>query len=111
MISVLLDLLEELLDAFGSGRVCRRRDGLGAGLEVRLAVQGSDCFVASGSLARRNEDFAAACLKKPVRESVMLDQSLRGSPISTNADAAERPRPREPPVTTATLPLREKSDG
>lgn len=27
------------------------------------------------------------------------------------ADAADRPRPREPPVTTATLPLREKSEG
>lgn len=27
------------------------------------------------------------------------------------AEAACRPRPREPPVTTATLPLREKSDG
>lgn len=29
----------------------------------------------------------------------------------TYAEAALRPRPREPPVTTATLPLREKSDG
>lgn len=29
----------------------------------------------------------------------------------TYAEAAFRPRPREPPVTTATLPLREKSEG
>lgn len=29
----------------------------------------------------------------------------------TYAEAAWRPRPREPPVTTTTLPLREKSEG
>lgn len=29
----------------------------------------------------------------------------------THAEAAWRPRPREPPVTTATLPLREKREG
>jgi hypothetical protein len=29
----------------------------------------------------------------------------------TNPDAAWRPRPREPPVTTTTFPLREKMEG
>ena len=29
----------------------------------------------------------------------------------TYAEAAFRPSPRDPPVTTATLPLREKSEG
>lgn len=31
--------------------------------------------------------------------------------MRTYADAADRPRPREPPVTTATLPFREKREG
>jgi hypothetical protein len=31
--------------------------------------------------------------------------------LVTNAEAAWRPRPRDPPVTTATFPLREKSEG
>lgn len=34
-----------------------------------------------------------------------------GEDMETYAEAALRPRPREPPVTTATLPFREKSEG
>lgn len=42
-----------------------------------------------------------------------LDMSVerRRGNGGTNPDAAWRPRPREPPVTTTTFPLREKMEG
>lgn len=42
-------------------------------------------------------------------EGARLGKGGRGE--RTHADAAWRPRPREPPVTTATLPLSEKREG
>jgi hypothetical protein len=124
-VGVLADLLEQLPYAVDGGRIGGGGDSLGAGGEVGQRVE---CFAggfACGSLAGGDEDLGGTGLEESVAEEGFINQyrlprvcvcvwvRVGASAIRTMtyADAALKPRPREPPVTTATLPLREKSDG
>jgi hypothetical protein len=63
MVRVLLDLLEEVLDAGNVGRV--RGNGDGGARDVGEGVELLDRGVAGGGFAARDEDLGGACLEKP----------------------------------------------
>ena len=108
VIGVLADLLEEGLDAFNSSGIGGDGDGLGARLEVRKGVQRLDGLLTGLGLARGDEDLGGASLKETRYSTWLAPKDTMAQRQRTYAEAALRPRPRDPPVTTATLPLREK---
>lgn len=108
VIGVLADLLKERLDAFNSSGIGGDGDSLGTRLEVGKSVQRLDGLLTGLCLARGDEDLGGPGLKE-TRDSTRLTQKeTMAHRQRTYAEAALRPRPRDPPVTTATLPLREK---
>ena len=73
---------------------------------VGEGVEGDDGGFACGGFARGYEDFGTACLEKTIGFiSWWKGEKGKGG---WYPDAAWRPRPRDPPLTTATLPLRLK---
>lgn len=127
LVGVLADGGEERVDTLHVGGVGGDGDGDGAGGAVGEFVEGFAGFFAGGGLAGGDEDHRGASLHES-KKNIWLVSSVSVSPRAridvlkgvlcehgklerTYADAACRPRPRDPPVTTATLPLREKSEG
>ncbi|CRK27523.1 hypothetical protein BN1708_004413 [Verticillium longisporum] len=121
---VLLDRRQQRRDALGGGNVGGRRDGDGAGREVRERVELFAGRVAGCRFAGRDEDLGGAGLQDAggfawaqvsacglTQFAGWRDEGREGRKHDAYADAACRPRPREPPVMTATLPLREKREG
>lgn len=73
---------------------------------VLKRVEGGDGFVAGAGFAASDEDFGAACLEEAI---IFVSRCVMGvDGMYMYPDAACSPRPRDPPLTTATLPLRLK---
>lgn len=85
-------------------------DGARRGLFVGEGVEGVDGFIAGGGFAGGDVDLGAAGLEETVFIS-WLYMARHGIGMGWGyPDAACSPSPLEPPVTTATLPSREKSE-
>ena len=113
----LLHFLHQPFHVGDLGGVGGDGDGLGAGALVGEGVERGAGGVAGGGFAGGDVDFGAACLEEAGRVSagMAIGEGRRtgggGRCGKTYADAACRPRPRDPPVTTTTLPSREKREG
>lgn len=112
VVGVLAHCGEKAVDAVHGGRVGGHGDCRGVGGAAGQCVEDLACFLAGGGLAGGDEDLGAAGLHEAVFGGLAGDfWACYRRHGEAHADAACRPRPREPPVTTATLPLREKSEG
>ena len=103
----------ESLDVSDLGAVGGDGDGAGAWADVGEGVESGAGGVAGGGFAGGDVDFGAACLHEP-EEGEFCQFARSNDDIRWErayAEAAWSPRPREPPVTTATLPSREKREG
>lgn len=103
MIGVLLDLLDQSLDFSSFCEVGGDGDGLAGAGE---GVEGGAGFLAGFSFAGGDEDLGAAGLEETVVH-VLARRCIKRSEMMY-PEAACRPSPLDPPVTTATFPLREK---
>ena len=108
MVCRLGDLGDQPLDLRGLGRVRGDGDGLGAGALVRQRVKRGARGRAGVGLARRDVYLGAAGLEESVYMAGRSALWSEGEGQVSYPEAACKPSPREPPVTTATLPSREK---
>jgi hypothetical protein len=112
MVCLFLYLLHQALDLRNFGGIGGDTVCAGAGGEVRQGIESCNGGRAGRSFAGRYEDFGAACLEKSGRAisyrgigaCVVWKGLGRGRKYP---DAACKPSPREPPVTTATFPSSE----
>lgn len=108
---VLGDLGDEVADAGEGGEVGGDGDGEGAGGEVGEGVEGGAGGEAGGGFAGGDEDFGGAGLEEAIAGGLVWRVPGGGLDGGVYAEAEERPRPREPPVTMAILPATEKREG
>lgn len=105
LICMLLHLLDQSLDFTGLRDIGGNGDGFAITGE---SVESCTCLLAGLRLAGRDEDLGATGLGESERRiRIVVDGIDRRV---SYPDAACRPSPLEPPVTTATLPLREKRE-
>ena len=110
MVGRLTDFRNKLLDIGHVGAVGRNRDGFGTGSFVGKSIEGFAGFSAGRGFAGGDVDFGASGLQE-ARRSELVEWSYKSRAMKNACpDAACRPRPREPPVTTTTFPSREKMD-
>lgn len=110
MVGRVTNLGNKPLDIAHFGAVGWHRDGFGTGSFIGKCIECFAGFGAGRSFAGGDVDFGASGLQEAIRYG-LVEWSYR-SMVKQSAcpDAACRPRPLEPPVTTATLPSREKMD-
>jgi FAD/FMN-containing dehydrogenase len=103
---MLLHLLHQSLNLRDLGTVSGDGVRFRAGLFVGQCVEGCDGFITRAGFAAGDEDFGTACLQET--GDVVSMVSLGWLMWECYPDAACSPRPREPPLTTATLPFKLK---
>ena len=109
MICGLAHFLYQRLHVSNLRAVRRDGDGFGAGAFVGERIEGFAGGIAGCLFARGDVDFGAAGLEEAIgRISVMAMLCVRT--CERYPEAAWSPKPREPPVTTATFPSREKME-
>lgn len=106
---VLGNLGDEVADAGEGGEVGGDGDGDGAWGEVGEGVEDGAGGEAGGGFAGGDEDFGGAGLEEAGDWGLVWLGG--GGGWEGYAEAEERPRPREPPVTMAILPATEKREG
>lgn len=104
------NFVHQVLHTFKLGAVGWYGDGFCARGKVWKGIEGLDSSIAGVRFARRNIHFRRSSLEK---SASCVSYERRKGPRRGNSypDAAWRPRPLEPPVTTTTFPLREKMLG
>lgn len=115
MIGRLAHFSHQPLDLGNICAVSGHGDGLRAGTFVGEGIEGFAGRGAGRGFAGGYVDLGAASLEETV-QGILLVEKGKGEWVKVRGrkkypDAAWRPRPREPPVTTATLPSREKMEG